>query len=78
MNFTDGIIDKWAEEAVEDLGEKGWRDIDPNSMQLIIYSTQKESFRKLVQKITTPIWWLLGAVGTGIVWLIINHTLQIG
>lgn len=71
-NLNDGIIDKWAEEAVDDLGEKGWRDIAPNSMMLIIHAVQRNQQRKLIRKITAPIWWLLGAVGTGVIWWIIS------
>lgn len=72
MNISDGLLDKWAEEAMADLGEKGWRDIDSNSMMLIIYAVQKNRDKKIVQKISTPLWWLLGAIGTGIIWFIIS------
>lgn len=72
MNISDGIIDRWAEEAARDLGEKGWRDIDTNSMLLIIYGVQKAREKKLVSKITKPIWWLLGAVGTGVLYFIVS------
>lgn len=72
MNISDGIIDKWAEQAMEDLGEKTWRDIDTNSLLLVIYSIEKAREKKLVSKITRPIWWLLGAVGTGVIYFIVN------
>lgn len=78
MNFSDGIIDKWAEEATQDLGKKSWRDINPNSMMLIIYAVQMSKNRGLVRKITRPIWWLFGAVGTGIIWWIIKGVFHIG
>ena len=72
MNISDGLIDNWAEEAISDLGEKGWRDLDPNSMMLIIYAVQKSRDTKIVQKITKPIWWLLTVVGTATIWLILS------
>lgn len=78
MNINDGLIDNWAKEAIQDLSEKGWRDIDPNSMMLIIYTVQRTRDKKLVSKITKPIWWLFGAVGTGIVWWVINGILGMG
>ena len=78
MNFNDGIIDKWADEALEDLGDKGWREIDPNSMMLIIYNIQKTRDGRLVKKITKPIWWLLAVIGSGVVWLIVSGLIGIG
>lgn len=72
MTINDGIIDKWAEEALQDLGAQGWRDIDPNSMMLIIYSMQRNRDKKLAQKITTPIWWVLAVVGAGLLWYIVG------
>lgn len=71
-NISDGIIEKWAEEAMADLGEQGWRDIDPNSMSLIIYAVQRNGEKRLVQKITKPLWWLLSILGAGIIWWIIS------
>lgn len=71
-NISDGLLDSWAQDAMDDLGEKGWRDIDPNSMMLIIYSVQRNAQSGLVKKITKPVWWLLGAVGTGVIWWIIS------
>ncbi|MBA7478569.1 hypothetical protein ES707_13996 [subsurface metagenome] len=76
-NLSDGIIDRWAEEAVDDLGEKGWREIESNSMILITYAAQRSQQGKLTKKITTPLWWLLGTVGTGVVWFIISGVVNI-
>lgn len=72
MGISDGIIDRWAELAMEDMGKKSWRELDPNSMMLIIYSIQKAREKKLVSKITRPIWLLFGAVGAGVLSFIIN------
>lgn len=74
-NISDGIIERWAEEAMADLGEQGWRDIDPNSMSLIIFAVQRNGEKKLIQKITKPLWWLLSILGTGIIWWIISSFL---
>lgn len=71
-NYSNGIIDKWAEEASSDLGEKGWRDIDTNSMLLIIYSVQRARDAKIVKQVTKPIWGLLGILGAGLVWLAVS------
>lgn len=73
MNIDDGIIDTWAEQAMEDTGEKSWREIDTNSMLLIIYSVQKAREKKLVSKITTPIWWLLSTVAVAALLLILSR-----
>lgn len=73
----DGLIDRWAEEAIADLGDKGWRDIDPNSMILIIYAVQKSRDKKLVYQVTRPIWWLLGVIGTLGIWWMINGIIGI-
>lgn len=63
MNFSDGIIDKWAEEAAQDLGEKSWRDINPNSMVLILYAIQKSRTKKILK----PLWCLFGTAVIGVV-----------
>jgi len=76
-NLSDGIIDRWADEAIDDLGEKGWREIEPNSMILITYAAQRSQQRKLTKKITTPLWSLLGTVGTGVLWWIISGIINI-
>lgn len=76
-NLSDGIIDRWADEAIDDLGEKGWRDIDANSMILITYAAQRSQQRKLTKKITTPIWSLLGTVGAGVTWWIISGIMSV-
>lgn len=76
-NLSDGIIDRWADEAIDDLGEKGWRDIDANSMILITYAAQRSQIRKLISKITTPLWWLLVTVGGGVIWWIIGGIINI-
>ena len=75
-NLSDGLIDRWADEAIDDLGEKGWRDIDPNSMMLIIHSVQRNQQRKLIKKITAPLWYLLGTVGAGVIWLVISGVIN--
>ena len=76
-DISDGLIDKWAEEAMDDLSAKGWRDIDPNSMMLIIYRVQRSRDRKLVSKITKPMWWLLATIGALIVWMIASSLMGI-
>ncbi len=35
MGDLNGIIDKWADDAVRDLGESSWREVQPNCMMLI-------------------------------------------
>ncbi len=76
-NLSDGLIDRWAEEAVDDLGEKGWRELPPNSMMLIIYGRQRSQQKWLVRKITAPIWSLLGVLSTGVIWWIISGIINI-
>jgi len=75
MNISDGLIDRWADEAIQDLGDKGWREIGPNAMMLIIYAAQRNRDKKLVSKITKPFWWLLGTIGTGVIWIIMSSFL---
>ncbi len=72
MGDLNGIIDKWADDAVRDLGESSWREVQPNCMMLIIYAAQKADSKKATQKITRPFWWLLGIISPGIIWFIIE------
>lgn len=77
MGNADSLIDNWAEEAMGDLGSKGWRDIDTNSLLLIIYAAQKADGRKHAQKITKPFWWLLAVISPGVLWYISSGFLGI-
>lgn len=77
MHISDGLIDKWSEEAIGDLGEKGWRDIDPNSLLLIIYAVQKTESRKRARMITKPFWWLLSIISPGVLWYVISGIISI-
>lgn len=72
MNISDGLIDKWSEEAIDDLGKKGWREISPNSLMLIIYAAQRARDKKLVKSITRPIWYLVYTLIAGGIWWIIS------
>lgn len=72
MEISDGLIDKWAGEAMNDLGEKGWRDVDGNGMMLVIYAMQKSENKKQAARITKPFWWLLAAICPGVLWYIIS------
>lgn len=72
MNDINGIIDKWADEAVGDLGAKGWRDVESNCMMLIIYAAQKSDNKRQARRITKPFWWLLGVAVPGVIWYIIS------
>jgi len=72
MDIYNGLIDKWAEDAMSELGEKSWRDVDTNSLLLIVYSLQKAEGKKTVSKITKPFWWLLTIIAPGVLWYIIS------
>jgi len=76
-NFSDGMLDKFAEQALEDMGDKSWRDIDTNSLILIVYATQKAFLKKLAGKVTTPLWWLLGTIATIGVWLVVSDIFEL-
>jgi len=70
--IADGLIDRWAEDAANDLGSKGWRDVDGNCMLLIIYAAQKAEGRKQAHRMTKPFWWLLGVVAPGVIWYVVS------
>lgn len=76
-NISDGLIDRWADEAINELGRGDWHKANPNTMMLAIYAIQRNRDKKLVSKITKPIWWLFGAAGTGIIWLILSSIFNI-
>lgn len=76
-NYSDGIIDEWAKQAMEDMGDKSWRDIDTNSLVMIVYAVQKTRNMRLVKKVTKPLWWLIGVLGAGSVWMIVTDVFQV-
>lgn len=77
MEIADGLIDKWAEEAAGDLGERGWREVDTNCMLLVVYAAQKTESRKQTHRMLKPFWWLLGVVAPGVLWYIISGVMGI-
>lgn len=72
MGQINGIIDAWAEDAVRDLGENSWREVQPNCMMLIIYAAQKADSQRTALKITKPFWWLLGIISPAVLYYIIE------
>lgn len=76
-SISDGLIDKWSEEAIGDLGEKGWRDVDTNSLLLIIFAAQKAESKRHTKLITRPFWWLLGVVVPGVLWYLISGMMNL-
>lgn len=72
MGQINGIIDAWAEDAVRDLGENSWREVQPNCMMLIIYAAQKADSKKAAARITKPFWWLLSIITPAIIFYIAN------
>lgn len=77
MNISNGLIDKWCEEAASDLDIKGWREIETNSLLLIIYSCQKSDVQQLYRKVARPFWWFVGIISPGIAWYIISGLLNL-
>lgn len=77
MNDIDGIIDKWADDAVRELGERSWREVQPNCMMLIVYAAQKADSRKRERKITKPFWWLLGVLGPAVLWYLVTGVISL-
>lgn len=71
-NFSDGMIEEWAKQALDDTGSCSWRDIDTNSLILIVYLAQRAVFKRFARKIAKPLWWLLGVVASGSLWLVIS------
>jgi len=73
--IVDGVIDRWADQAVDDLGDKGWKEVDTNSLLLVVYAVQKAEGRKNVSRVTKPFWWLLAVVAPGVIWYIVSGKL---
>lgn len=72
MDIANGLIDRWAQDAASDLGEKSWREVEANCMMLIVYAAQKAESRKQAHRITKPFWCLLGVIVPGVLWYIIS------
>jgi len=72
VDIANGLIDKWAQDAASDLGEKSWREVEANCMMLIVYAAQKAEGRQRAHRITRPFWYMLGIITPGVLWYIIS------
>jgi len=74
---SNDLFQRMVKEATGDLasGEKGWREADPNTLILACFGMLTNH---LTTKLTKPLWFFAGAVGTGVIWLVVSKILGIG
>ena len=66
-----GLLEKMMDEALDEVVKKGWKQCDPQTITIACY-------RLLIDKVKSqmkPIWWLAAAVGSGVIWSVVNITI---
>lgn len=71
MAYSNGIFDRMMEEAMDKVacGDKGWKDVPTNTLLLACFCHLNKNITRSVSR---PIWFFAGAVGCGVVWLLIR------
>ena len=72
---NNGILDKMMEDAMEEVVEKGWRNVSQNTITMACHKMSRDELkaqRCLIRGMIKPVYWLAGVLGTGIVWQIIS------
>lgn len=75
MNDHDSLFTKMISEATEEVANKGWREADQNAVTLAAFGMLSKLVSNRMHTITRPFWWAAGAIGTGVVWVIIRDIL---
>lgn len=78
MSSANNIFDKMVTEAMEEVGNKGWKHADPNAVTLASYGMLKRLMNEELHSIVRPIYWLAGIFGAGVVWQIASGVLGLG
>lgn len=75
MANSDNLFDSWIKEAMEELGNHGWRDASQNAVTLVAFGMLTEKINKRVDRIVKPAWVIALSVLSSAVWFIISKIL---
>lgn len=74
-DIEDGLLGKYAEEAIRELSRKNWHTCSPNALILVCHQVHQNSVRKIVGMIKKPLYFV-GSVGAAaVIWMIISDIL---
>lgn len=74
---NDYLFDKMVNEAMEEIGNKGWKKADQNAVTLAAFGMLNKAIKNRMHNITKPFWWAAGAIGAGVVWYIIKGVIEL-
>ncbi len=79
MNSPDsnGMFDKMVEEAMEEVGSKGWREAGQNAVTLAAFGMLGRTIRGHVNTLKRPFWWATGIIAGGVLWYIVSGVINI-
>ena len=72
---ANGFFERMTKEAQDELasGEKGWRDVDPNTLLLACFGMLTNH---LTHKLCRPLWFFASSVAAGVIAFIIKSILS--
>ena len=74
---SNNLFDKMVGEATEEIASKGWRKADQNAVTLAAFGMLNKAIKNRMHSIVRPFWWAAGAIGTGVVWFIVNGVIDL-
>ena len=77
MDNTNSLFDKMVSDATEEVAKKGWREANQNAVTLAAFGMLSKLISNRMHKVTRPFWWAAGAIGTGVVWIIIKGIIEL-
>jgi len=75
--FSDGIVDSWIEEAMEEVNKSTWREANINALLLLIHGFQRKRDETIVRILMGPVKLFCGVLLGGLIWWIIRDILHI-
>ena len=73
--FSDGLLDSYSREALKELSEKNWHEVNPNALILICHAINKASLRRIAAMLRKPLYILASTGGVAVIWMIIRDVL---
>ena len=75
MGNPNNLFDSMVNEAMEEVGNHGWKAASTNAVTLAAFGMMADKVNKRINRIVKPAWVIACSVGVSALWLIISSVL---